>query len=185
MRQLTGQVLFLRRPIAIGLIAGFAGLVVSLQTAVAEEHADVQKAINQGKYALALSLTEQALVNNPRNPQMRFWQARMLEQLGRSAEAEPVYLALTQDYPELAEPHNNLGVLWAAKGLLGDAQLQFELAIRAKPNYSQANENLADVILRQAQAAYQRAIANDPTQKSAQRKLQLLQPLLDLTERKQ
>jgi Flp pilus assembly protein TadD len=80
---------------------------------ISTPHNDVRKLLRQAKYPQALLLVNKGLVNNPRDPQMRFWQGFIFEQLGQPEMALQVYLGLTQDYPELAEPHNNLGVLYA------------------------------------------------------------------------
>ena len=50
-----------------------------------------------------------------------------------------------QDYPELAEPHNNLAAIYAAAGEYGKARAELEEAIRLNPRYAPAHENLGDV----------------------------------------
>jgi Flp pilus assembly protein TadD len=105
----------------------------------------------------ALAKIQAHLAQRPRDPQMRFWQAVLLTRQGKREQAMQVYTELTQDFPELAEPHNNLGVLLAANNDIDLAQRSFELALRADPQHALAHENLADVLLRQAQRHYQRA----------------------------
>ena len=86
-----------------------------------DDHQEVRKLLRQAKYTAALTWVEGSLKKNPRDPQMLFWRAFIHEQTGQADKALPMYLSLTQDYPELPEPHNNLGVLYAAKGLRRDA----------------------------------------------------------------
>ena len=147
-------------------------------------HNDVRKLLRQAKYAQALLLVNKALATNPLDPQMRFWQGYLYEQLGQPELAQQVYLNLTQEYPELAEPHNNLGVLYAAQGDYARAKTLLEAALRANPNYAVAQENLGDVLLNLARQAYERALALDPKQRGLTQKLERLQPALALTQDK-
>ena len=113
---------------------------------------------------------------------MRFWRARLLEQLHRSDEAFVVYEDLAQDYPELAEVQNNLGVMYAARGNLGQAKLAFENALRNNPSYATAHENMGDILLHLARQSFAKAAQLDPAAaKSPQQKILALDPLLQLT----
>jgi len=170
---------------------------------ITDPHQQVEQLMRQDQIEPALAKIQAHLAQRPRDPQMRFWQAVLLTRQGKREQAMLVYTALTQDFPELAEPHNNLGVLQAANNDIDLAQRSFELALRADPQHALAHENLADVLLRQAQRHYQRAAqapapipqrplaglnpgasalvsAPRPNQGLAQ-KQQLLQPLLKLS----
>ena len=124
---------------------------------IADPHQQVEQLMRQDQIEPALAKIQAHLAQRPRDPQMRFWQAVLLTRQGRREQAMQVYSELTQDFPELAEPHNNLGVLLAANNDIDLAQRSFELALRADPQHALAHENLADVLLRQAQRHYQRA----------------------------
>lgn len=170
---------------------------------ITDPHQQVEQLMRQDQIEPALAKIQAHLAQRPRDPQMRFWQAVLLTRQGKREQAMQVYAELTQDFPELAEPHNNLGVLQAANNDIDLAQRSFELALRADPQHALAHENLADVLLRQAQRHYQRAAqapapipqrpltglnpgasalvsAPRPSQGLAQ-KQQLLQPLLKLS----
>ena len=170
---------------------------------ITDPHQQVEQLMRQDQIEPALAKIQAHLAQRPRDPQMRFWQAVLLTRQGKREQALQVYTELTQDFPELAEPHNNLGVLQAANNDIDLAQRSFELALRADPQHALAHENLADVLLRQAQRHYQRAAqapapipqrpltglnpgasalvsAPRPNQGLAQ-KQQLLQPLLKLS----
>ena len=67
------------------------------------------------------------------------------------------FTRLTQDFPDLADPYNNLAVLHAAEGDLDEAQAALQQALRLQPDHAQAQENLGDVLLRLALRAYERA----------------------------
>ena len=153
-------------------------------TVLSTPHNDVRKLLRQAKYAQALLLVNKGLAANPLDPQMRFWQGYLHEQLGQPELAQQVYLNLTQEYPELAEPHNNLGVLFAAQGDYARAKSYLEAALRANPNYAIAQENMGDVLVNLARQAYERSLALDPKQRDLTQKLERLKPVLSLTQDK-
>jgi len=124
---------------------------------ITDPHQQVEQLMRQDQIEPAQAKIQAHLAQRPRDPQMRFWQAVLLTRQGKREQAMQVYTALTQDFPELAEPHNNLGVLQAANNDIDLAQRSFELALRADPQHALAHENLADVLLRQALRHYQRA----------------------------
>ncbi|NBX54612.1 MAG: hypothetical protein EBQ82_06210 [Betaproteobacteria bacterium] len=168
---------------AFWLVMGFAQ--AQGQATPADPHQVVEQLMRQDLMDEAMANIKNHLVQRPRDPQMRFWQAVLLTRQGQRAQAIQVYTDLTQDFPELAEPHNNLGVLQAANLEFDLAQRSFELALRADPNHGLAHENLADVLLRQAQRHYQKASQILSTQQRSSpgltQKLQLLPPLLKLS----
>jgi Tfp pilus assembly protein PilF len=129
----------------------------------------------------ALWITETYLQEQPRDPQMRFWRARLLEQLQRTDEAFDTYQELSREYPELPEVQNNLGVMLAAKGRLAEARQAFENALRNNPDYATAHENMGDILMHLAQRSYDKAIRLRGADKSLQQKTTALQPALQLT----
>ena len=143
--------------LALSLCCG-AGLAQTQAPAIiTDPHLQVEQLMRQDQVGAALERIQAHLAQRPRDPQMRFWQGVLLTRQGQRDQAMRVYAELTQDFPELAEPHNNLGVLQAANNDIDLAQRSFELALRADPQHALAHENLADVLLRQAQRHYQRA----------------------------
>ena len=151
---------------------------------ISTPHNDVRKLFRQAKYAQALVLVNKNLETNPRDPQMRFWQGFIYEQLGQPDMALQVYLDLTLEYPELPEPHNNLGVIYAIKGDYPKAKASLDAALRANPNYATAHENLGDVLVNLARQAYERSFSLDPKQPSLRLKVERLRPILDMTQGK-
>jgi len=121
----------------------------------------------------ALAAIDAALKATPNDLQLRFQRGVVLADSGRNDEAIETFAALSQDFPELPEPHNNLAVLYAARGELDRARAALEEAVRALPSYSLANENLGDIHLRLAERAYQRAVQADAANRAAREKLAL------------
>ena len=156
----------------------------TLPTVQSTPHNDVRKLLRQAKYTLALDLVNKALSTNPRDPQMRFWQGFIYEHVGQPNMALDVYQGLTQEYPELAEPHNNLGVLYAAQGDYPRAKASLESALRANPNYAAAQENMGALLVNMARQSYERALTIDPKQGESAKKIEQLKPVLNLTQNK-
>ena len=178
--------LFCRSALLVGccLVAGVPAVHAQSSTSQSYKgtpHEEVQKSLAQRDWTKAMWLIDGYLQNQPRDPQMRFWRARLLEQQKRTDEAFDVYLQLAQDYPELAEVQNNLGVLLAARGKTDEARLAFEHALRNNPNDALAHENLGDVLLHLAQRSFNRAQELNANKRSVKNKLQALQPALQLT----
>ena len=118
--------------------------------------------MQEKQFDSALKTVDAGLKTSPRDPRLRFLYGVILDRLGRGKEAADVFQQLTEDYPELPEPYNNLAVLAAASGDLTMARTWLERAVRALPNYALAQENLGDVYVRLATEAYQRAAKLDP-----------------------
>jgi Flp pilus assembly protein TadD len=141
------------------------------------ELAEANGMIREGQYVTALARIDDVLAKDARNPQARFLKGIVQTDLGDSDEAAATFQALTEDFPELPEPHNNLAVIWAQKGRYDKAKTELELALAAHPDYAIAHENLGDVYTRLAGSEYDRALALDKTNKSAQAKLALVREL--------
>lgn len=127
----------------------------------ADDISDVQKLMSTGKTADALQRADQFLASKPRDPMMRFLRGLSLSQLGRTPEAITAFTKLTEDYPELPEPFNNLAVLYAQQGQYEKARAALEMAIRTNPSYATAYENLGDVYAKLASQAYSKALQID------------------------
>ena len=54
-------------------------------------------------------------------------------ELGKTNDAIMTFQSLTEDYPELPEPYNNLAVLYSSKGQFEKARVALELAIPDPP----------------------------------------------------
>jgi tetratricopeptide (TPR) repeat protein len=109
-------------------------------------------------FASALLDTEGALLLQPRDLPGRYLRAILLADLVKIKEAHKAFEELTQEFPELPEPHNNLAVQQASLGQLEPARLSLLRALAIFPDYVVAQENLGDVYIRMAQVAYQAAV---------------------------
>ncbi|GAB4399174.1 MAG: hypothetical protein OHK0048_12100 [Rhodoferax sp.] len=143
----------------------------------ADDYAEVSQLIRANQFAPALTKAEQYLVSKPGDPQMRFLKGVIQRSMGKTAEAISTFTKLTQDYPELPEPYNNLAVLYAAQGQFDLARGALEMAIRTNPSYATAHENLGDVYARLASQAYNKALQLDGNNAAVPPKLALIREI--------
>ncbi|CAN5391568.1 hypothetical protein BH11PSE11_BH11PSE11_12460 [soil metagenome] len=156
-----------------------SGLLVSLLAipAYADDAADVSRLLRAGQHAEAMSKVDSVLAQKPRDAQMRFLKGVIFTEQGKSAEAISVFTKLTEDFPELPEPYNNLAVLFASAGQYDKARASLDMAIRTNPSYATAYENLGDVHAKLASQAYDKALQLDSANSGAKSKLTLLRNL--------
>jgi tetratricopeptide (TPR) repeat protein len=125
----------------------------------------------------ALTKADAYLAGKPKDPQMRFIKGVILTEMGQAEDAISLFTTLTQDYPELSEPYNNLAVLHAAQNQFEQARTSLEMAIRTNPSYATAHENLGDVYLQLASQSYTKVLKLEPNKTSVQPKLALIRSL--------
>jgi tetratricopeptide (TPR) repeat protein len=168
--------------------ARFSALLAALFFAVATWQAraddleDVNRLLKQGQHAQALERVNQYLAKNPSDAQGRFKKGLILAEQNKVAEAIEVFTKLSQDYPKLPEPHNNLAVLYASQGQYEKARQQLEMSIRTDPRFATAYENLGDVYTKLASQAYDKALQLDSSNSAAKNKLSLIRDLLITSE---
>ncbi len=144
-------------------------------------HADVIQDANQlfkqKQYDHALEKVDGFLATKPKDAKARFLKGLILTEQGKTDKAIKVFSALTEDYPELPEPYNNLAVLYAGQGEYDKARVALETAIRTHPSYATAHENLGDIYAKMASQAYDRALQLDRSNTGTKTKLALIKEL--------
>ena len=144
----------------------------------ADDYADITQLLKAGKAAEALTKAEQHLAANSKDPQLRFLRGVAQADSGKQGEAITTFTKLTEEYPELPEPYNNLAVLYANQNQLDKARTALEMAIRTNPSYATAHENLGDIYAKLASQAYNKALQLDATSaNSVKPKLALIRDL--------
>jgi tetratricopeptide (TPR) repeat protein/ketosteroid isomerase-like protein len=142
---------------------------------------DLQALVKQGQFNQALERADQMLASKPRDAQVRFLKGVVLSELNRGNDAIAVFQKLTEDYPELPEPYNNLAVLYAQQRQYDKARNALEMAIRTHPSYATAHENLGDIYARLASQAYDKALALDSSNQGAQSKLAMIRDMMSVS----
>lgn len=165
----------LRTPFLMLLLCGLNAWPL---LAHADAYDDVERQLRNGQLERAEQLGQKHLQSHPQDPQMRLLMSRIQDARGQSTVARDTLQALTQEFPELPEPHNNLAVLLAREGRLPEAIESLQRALLARPDYTQALENLGDLHLSLARDAYGRASRTASPSASAQRKAEAIAPLL-------
>ena len=143
----------------------------------ADDYQEATKLYKLGGRAEALDRLNAFLTEHPRDARARFLKGVILTELNKPADAIKVFTALTQDYPELPEPYNNLAVLYAAQGDYEKARQALEMSIRTHPSYAVAHENLGDIYATLASQAYDKALQLDSANTTARTKLALIREL--------
>jgi tetratricopeptide (TPR) repeat protein len=156
----------------IALVVGMACMPVH-----ADDYSDVSQLVRAGKLPEALSRADQFLANQPKDPQMRFIKGVIQRDSGKATEAIATFTKLTEDYPELPEPYNNLAVMYAGQGQFDKARAALEMAIRTNPSYATAHENLGDIYAKMASQAYNKALQLDSTNQAVAPKLALIREI--------
>jgi len=152
-------------------------LALTALPSIADEYADVSQLLRTNKLTEALTQADRFLATKPSDPQMRFLKGVIQRNLGKQAEAIGIFTKLTEDYPELPEPYNNLAVLYAGQGQYDKARVALEMAIRTNPSYAVAHENIGDVYSRLASQAYNKALQLDGSNQAVAPKLALIREL--------
>lgn len=150
----------------------------------ADDYTDVSQLMRAGKLPEALSKADQYLTSKPKDPQMRFLKGVIQRDAGKTTDAIGTFTRLTEDYPELPEPYNNLAVLYAGQSQFDKARAALEMAIRTNPSYATAHENLGDVYAKLASQAYNKALQLDATNPAVAPKLALIRELFNPTSPK-
>jgi len=162
--------------IVTGLLLAFSVSIANAQTLP-----DIQQLMKQGQMPQALEKADLFIASKPKDAQGRFMKGLILTEMGRTADAIAVFTKLTEDFPELPEPYNNLAVLYAQQKQYDKARSALEMAIRTHPSYSIAHENLGDVYAKLASQAYDKALQLDSANKTTQTKLSMIKELISVS----
>lgn len=152
-------------------------LFATCVSAQSDDFQEAAKLFRAGQHAQALERVDSFLKANPKDARARFLRGLIFTEQNKSADAIRVFTSLTEDYPELPEPYNNLAVLYASQGQYDKARTSLEMAIRTHPSYATAHENLGDIYAKMASQAYDKALQLDKSNSAAQTKLEMIKDL--------
>jgi len=136
----------------------------------ADIYTEVNALVQSGQWQPAQALAESRLKTTPTDPQMRLLLSHIQTGQGQTQAAMDTLRALTLSFPELPEPHNNLAALLARANRHEEALLSLQAAVRARPDYALALENMGDLYLALAARAYGQALNLTPNLKRLQNK---------------
>lgn len=171
-------------PIRTLLALLFAATCAAAVSAVpADALQEAQHLYKQGQLQQALDRTDQIISGRPGDVQARFLKGLILTEMNRHDEAIAAFSRLTEDFPELPEPYNNLAVIYAQTRQYEKAKAALEMAIRTHPGYATAYENLGDIYVRLGGQAYDKALQLDASSATARKKLALARELITVSGR--
>jgi tetratricopeptide (TPR) repeat protein len=170
--------LFARSAVLAGLMMGFMALLsTTVMAGPAEDLKDAAKLYQQNKFDAAMTKVNGVLAQTPKDAQGRFLKGLIFTEQKKITDAIQMFTSLTEDYPELPEPYNNLAVLYAGQGNYDKAKAALELAIHTHPTYGTAYENLGDIYAQLARRSYDKALQLDKSNATAQSKLAMVKDL--------
>jgi len=115
---------------------------ISSSLTFAYDFDSLSELIKKGKESQAIAKINRYIQKYPNDPEVKFIYGATLDHFGKTQEAKKVFLQLNTKYPNNSTIHNNLGVLYAKLGEYTSAYTFFESALRLKPNYQEARNNL-------------------------------------------
>lgn len=158
-----------------GLLASalFAAAFISV-SADASNTDNATRLLQAGKHSEALKVLEAGLKANANDPQLRFTKGLVLMEQKHTEEAIAIFLKLSEDYPDLPEPYNNLAVLYSQDNQFEKARVALNMAMKTNASYATALANLGDIHARMAAQSYGKAMNVQGQNGGAQSKLQVL-----------
>lgn len=153
-------------------------LTLCSAAAQADTAQDVHAQLARGEAAAALQTADRGLASKPQDAALRFLRGVALMDLHRNDDALAQFTTLTQEFPELPDPYNNIALLQARAGRLEAARQALETALRNYPSHRAARANLGQIYLLLAAQTWEQMAAAPTVDPALMRKLQALRALL-------
>jgi len=114
--------------------------------------------LDQGREAEAIGVLEQLVKNTPTDFQAWFLLGVTQAKERRFHDAVASFGKVVALQPKLAEPHNNLAVIYNELGDFRAAVKELEASLKLKPDYATAHENIGDLYVKLAADSYRKAL---------------------------
>ena len=165
-----------------------AALLIALPATADEPYHQAKANIENGRIDLALEQLKRAVKREANDYQAWFLLGVAYTRGQQFHQAMESFRRVIEINPQLAEPHNNLAVIYNALGDYRAAVDELEASLLKKPDYAVAEENLADLYVKLALENYRSALEKAPHPTLEQRYMRLLKvrdPRIspDLTEK--
>ncbi|MBU2537297.1 MAG: tetratricopeptide repeat protein [Proteobacteria bacterium] len=127
-------------------------------------HAKAIMSCQRGQHAVAVSLFQKAIYENPAKAAYHYNLGNALKDLGRFDEAAPSYRKALLLQPDYLEALNNLGVIFHHQARYEEALSTYQKALQLQPNHADTLYNLANTLqsqgrLQEALLSYKKALA--------------------------
>ncbi len=113
---------------------------------------EIDALMGEGEIDGALRKLRQSFMHSPEQAKLHFRHFRLLQALGRTAEADFAFDLAMQYDPSLPEVHNELGIRAFRQGNVRLAVQNFERAVRLDKNFFDARKNLAELYVHTGRA---------------------------------
>ncbi len=123
--------------------------------------AEAQALVEQGRAVDAIAILQQLVDHHPDSFQAWFLLGVTEARERRFHDAIESFNKVIALQPKLAEPHNNLAVIYNELGNFRAAVKELEASLKLKPDYPTAQENIGDLYVKLAADAYRKALARD------------------------
>jgi len=153
--------------------------------ASAGNYGEIAQLYKKGQKDKALEMLDAYLGKLPNDAwgrnvtQARFLKGVILAEQKRTQDAIRIFTKLTQDYPALPEPYNNLAALYAAQGQYEAARDVLERALHTNPSYSTAHDNLNDIYAKLSSQAYDSTLGSSKSSQNGKPTPVLIKELCD------
>lgn len=170
----------LTAPIANSIAVPYLSFLIIEPDALAKDGIppQIEKLVRAKQFKAAVDQIDLTLIKNPRNVQLRFLKARLQIELHNIPAAKKTFTEITQQFPELPEPYNNLAAIGASQDQWIDARDYLELALKLRPDYVTALSNSGDIYIRLAAKNYEAAAKLQPNIRENARRNKALQEIL-------
>ena len=162
----------------VGVLAGFLAavwLAVLPAQAASDSLAAARSLLDGGHEREAVSMLQRMVHQSDSEYQAWFLLGVAYARQQQYHEAIEAFRKVSSLRPDLAEPHNNLAVIYNELGDLRAAVSELEVSLAKNPNYSTAQENLGDLYVKLALQAYEKSLAQAPNDELQVRYDRLLQ----------
>jgi Flp pilus assembly protein TadD len=169
----------LRPSLAIALFcAALAVIPPALRAQPVLGLGEIRGTVARGDLTTALAQAQSAVRAKPDDAQLRFLLGVIHMDLKQDTQALAVFTALTERYPELPDPLNNIALLHARAGRLDEARQTLQAALRADPSHRAARSNLGQIYVMLAVQAWEQASAAAPADAALAQRLAAARALL-------
>ncbi len=140
--------------------ASATGLTVKrMPPKISPEVSQTIELIELKRFNEAQEKIDAVLKTKPRDAQWRFLEGVLYAETAQDQKAINAFESLREEFPELAEPYNNLAVLYQRRGEYQRARVALEQAIVNRPGYALAYENLGDLYAKLALQTYEKGLS--------------------------
>jgi len=123
--------------------------------------AEARSLVEQGRAGDAIGVLQQLVERSPEQFQAWFLLGVTEARERRFHDAIDAFHKVIALQPKLAEPHNNLAVIYNELGDFRAAVKELEASLKLKPDYTTAQENIGDLYVKLAADAYHKALARE------------------------